>query len=165
MNTLIPTAGIKGKESKLNMPIPVTPLVAVDTFHLNQNHQVCLIRRKDNGLWAMPGGYHDLGETPQRCAEREVFEETGLRIKPKALLGVFSSLCYADPSEVNRGREVCHLLFSAELLGGTERLSEETMEVAWFSEDNLPSLSSGHSERLRVGFSFIRNLGFVPYFE
>ena len=144
---------------------PVTPLIGVDTFLLNQNHEVCLIRRRDNGLWAMPGGYNDLGETPQECAEREVLEETGLEVRVKALLGVFSSLRYNDASNVNRNREVCNLLYAADVLGGVESISEETQEVAWFSEANLPLLSSGHEQRIKVGFSSVSDPSFAPYFE
>ncbi|HEY32234.1 MAG TPA: NUDIX domain-containing protein [Dehalococcoidia bacterium] len=74
------------------MPAPVTPIVGADTFVVNGKKEVCLIRRSDNGLWALPGGAQDLGETPEECARREFEEETGLLIRITRLLGVFSSL-------------------------------------------------------------------------
>ena len=73
------------------MPKPITPLVGCDTFVVNTRRQVCLIRRADNGLWALPGGYQELGETPMECAAREFLEETGLIIEVTRLLGVYSS--------------------------------------------------------------------------
>src|SRR3990167_3295944 len=70
---------------------PVTPLVACDTFVLNEKHDVLLIQRADNKYWALPGGCHDLGETPKLCAERECREETGLDVEVTGLLGVLRS--------------------------------------------------------------------------
>jgi len=147
------------------MSAPITPFVGVDAFVLNEKHEVCLVKRRDNGLWAMPGGYHNLGETPSQCAEREVAEETGLHVRVTSLLGVFSSLCHRNATDVNRGRQLCYLLFSAERVGGTETSSDETTDVSWFSMDNLPDLSDGHSERLEIGFDSITNANFLPHFE
>ena len=76
------------------MPKPVTPLVACDVFVLNEKQQVLLIRRTDNGFWALPGGCHDLGETASQCAERECFEESGYRVRVSELLGHYSSMRY-----------------------------------------------------------------------
>lgn len=63
------------------MPKPITPLVGADTFVVNERGEVCLIKRADNGLWALPGGCQDLGETPEHCAVREFREETGLEVR------------------------------------------------------------------------------------
>jgi len=71
------------------MPKPVTPLVGCDAFVLNEQKQVLLIKRVDSDLWALPGGFHDLGETPAKCAARECLEETGYNIEVIRLLGFF----------------------------------------------------------------------------
>jgi ADP-ribose pyrophosphatase YjhB (NUDIX family) len=141
------------------------PLVGADAFVTNHRGEVCLVRRSDNGLWALPGGGQELGETPQQCAEREFLEETGLRIEATRLLGVFSSLRYEAPTNVNRGREYAHILFSAEIVGGTERTSAETSEIGWFPEHRLPLLSDGHSARVRFGFSCLDNTETRAHFE
>ena len=146
------------------MPVPVCPFVGVDTFIQNDKGEVCLITRRDNGLWAMPGGYHDLGETASQCAAREAWEETGLRVEVKELLGVFSSLNYADHTDAHRGREICHLLFRAAAVGGTETPSDETREVAWFAGDALPELHSGHAPRLEFAFA-ATGLAGAPHFD
>ena len=134
------------------MPAPTTPKTGADTFVLNDRNEVCLIRRADNGLWAMPGGYQDLGETPAECAAREFYEETGYQIKISRLLGVFSSLRYQVPTDVNRGRDVTHILFQGDLVGGSISTSNETVEIGWFSEFDLPPLSDGHLSRLTHAF-------------
>jgi 8-oxo-dGTP pyrophosphatase MutT (NUDIX family) len=44
-------------------------MVGSDVFIVNEDRKVLLIQRADNKLWALPGGCHDLGETPKKCAE------------------------------------------------------------------------------------------------
>lgn len=130
------------------MPAPQTPKVGSDTFVINGNIEVCLIRRSDNGLWALPGGYQDLGETPAECAKREFYEETGYEVRVTRLLGVFSSLRYPARTNVNRSGEVTHILFYGEIVGGQSHSSDETLDAGWFREDDLPSLSDGHLSRV-----------------
>ena len=48
------------------MPRPVTPFVGCDVFVTDAQSRVLLVRRQDNGFWALPGGCQDLGETPAR---------------------------------------------------------------------------------------------------
>ena len=76
------------------MPRPLTPFVGCDVFLPDPAGRVLLIRRRDNGFWALPGGCQDLGETPAECARRECREETGLEVQITRLLGVFSSKRY-----------------------------------------------------------------------
>jgi ADP-ribose pyrophosphatase YjhB (NUDIX family) len=166
------------------MPEPLTPKIGCDTFVVNDRNEVCLIRRADNGLWAMPGGYQDLGETPAECAAREFHEETGYRIRIAGLLGAFSSLRYPSKMNVIRNREITHLLFQGECIPPTAAENSsgrsaaaddgdpegcdtcdpkaisapqpnEVIEVAWFAKDQLPALSDGHHSRLTFAFQFI----------
>jgi ADP-ribose pyrophosphatase YjhB (NUDIX family) len=149
----------------LYMPKPVTPLVGCDVFVLNEKHEVLLIKRADNGLWALPGGCHDLGETPQECAERECKEESGYLVKVTDLLGVYSSNRYEYINYPWKENEFCHLLFKAELFGGRAEISFESTQIGWFSEENLPALSDGHDARISFGFKSSRELSIKPYFE
>ena len=147
------------------MPVPITPMVGADTFVLNDKTQVCLVRRSDNGLWALPGGHQDLGETSKQCAVREFFEETGFQIEIISLIGIFSSLLYSQSTNVNRGKEVVHLLFAGRLKSGKQTPSEETPEIGWFSEDTLPRFSDGHEPRVKFGFEWFRNPAMQAHFE
>ena len=144
---------------------PITPLVGADTFLVNDKLQVCLIKRNDNGLWALPGGCQNLGESPKQCAEREFAEETGFRIEVTQLLGVFSSTLYKYVTYPYKKNEFCHLLFLGRLLGGTGSASHETEAVEWFSQDTLPELSDGHETRIRFGFQCLKDQAKRPHFE
>ncbi|UCB43936.1 MAG: NUDIX domain-containing protein [Dehalococcoidales bacterium] len=132
---------------------------------MNDRKEVCLVRRSDNGLWALPGGAQDLGETPEECARREFEEETGLQVRITRLLGVFSSLRYDAITNVNRGREVTHILFAGEIVGGKQKTSVETLEIGWFGQEHLPALSDGHALRVDFGFRALENPRKDVYFE
>ena len=147
------------------MASPVTPIVGADTFVMNGRKEVCLVRRSDNGLWALPGGAQDLGETPEECARREFEEETGLQIRIIRLLGIFSSLRYNAITNVNRGREVTHILFAGEIVGGQQETSVETLEIGWFDQERLPALSDGRASRVKFGFRALENPRKDAHFE
>ena len=53
--------------------------------------RILLIRRADNGKWAVPGGYMDAGEDFSEACAREVYEETGLRVEVKRLISVYTN--------------------------------------------------------------------------
>jgi ADP-ribose pyrophosphatase YjhB (NUDIX family) len=148
------------------MSFPVTPLVGCDTFVADEAGRVLLIRRADNGFWALPGGAVDLNETPAECAQRECLEETGLRVRITRLFGVFSSLRYAEVNYPFKGRVYCHVLFQGEPFGGTSlSKTAETTALEWFAEHELPPLSDGHEPRIRIGFAMLRDPHAPPYFE
>ncbi len=105
------------------------------------------------------------GKTPEQFAVREFFEETGFRIEIISLIGVFSSLLYEQTTNVNRGKEVVHVLFGGRLLGGKQTPSNETPEIGWFAEDCLPKFSDGHELRVKAGYEWLRNPSRTAHFE
>ena len=57
---------------------------------LNEENQVLLQKRSDVGLWGIPSGHIEIGETVSEAAIREIKEETNLDIRIKKLIGVYS---------------------------------------------------------------------------
>ena len=147
------------------MPGPVTPFVGCDVFVVDENGRVLLVRRRDNGFWALPGGCQDLGEIPAECARRECREETGLEVRLTRLLGVFSSQRYEYANYPWKDNEFCHLLFQAAVTGGELKVTDETTEAAYFAEGNLPALSDGHGPRIAVGFQALLRPEMPSFFE
>ena len=147
------------------MPKLITPFVGCDVFVTDDADRVLLIRRFDNGLWALPGGCQHLGDTPAECACRESNEETGMTVRLVRLLGVFSSARYEYLSYPWKDNEFTHLLFQAVIVAGQPRLSGETTEVAFFAQGTLPPLSDGHQPRLEYGFRVLADPTLPPFFE
>ena len=83
------------------------------------------------GLWGLPGGYIDRGEVVENAAIREVWEETGLRVKVGELIGLFSE----------SGDPVIVAVFAASEIGGELEPGPEALEVGFFPVDDLPELA------------------------
>lgn len=104
--------------------------------------KVLLTRRSDIPMWCLPGGRVDAGESVAQAAIREAREETGLDVKLKALVGV-----YSRPNWRSRGDHV--ILFLAEPISGEIGLSNETTDIGYFAPDELPNLLlSWHQQRI-----------------
>lgn len=112
--------------------------------------RVLLTRRRDNGRWCLPGGQMEPGEDAAEACAREVWEETGLRVRVGRLIGVYSSphrlLVYADGNRY----QVVGLCFEARPVGGTLGLSDETTEVGYFTAAEIAALDlmEPHQERI-----------------
>jgi len=123
--------------------------------------QILLIRRSDNGLWAVPGGLVEVGETLAEAAQRELWEETGLRGRVTKLLGLFDSRIWRSKTKA----QLYAAIFLAETEDASPRVSMEAIEVAFFGEDNLPELAPGHDLRVPVLFKILRGDIPAPYFD
>ena len=138
-----------------------TPYVAADAA-VFRDGRILLIRREDNGLWAMPGGATEVGETWAQSAERELHEEAGVEGTAAKLLGVFDSRLWGT-------RAKYHLYQSVWLVDihddQTPVSGPETTDVGFFAENDLPDLSPGHQRRIPLVFKLARGDLPVPYFD
>ena len=127
----------------------VTPKIAVNAVVFNEKREVLLAKRTDNGLWCIPGGHVDLGETLAQACERELFEETGLKAEVVKLIGIYSatqgSLHIAQGPEWHTVR----VSFLCKVTGGQIKPSEETSEIRYFDVGQLPPLITDHARRIK----------------
>lgn len=131
-------------------------VVAATAFVQNDEDQVLLIRRTDNGLWALPGGAQDFGEYVAEAAVREAAEETGITIRVDDVVGIYTNphhvVEYSD-GEVRQQFSIC---FRASYVGGTPKTSDESSEVRWVAREELDELAIHPSMRLRIDHGFER---------
>jgi len=105
------------------------------------SREILLMRRSDNGLWGLPGGYVEVGESVAAATRREVEEETGFQIEVGRLVGVYSDPARQVISYGARGERIqaVNLCFEARALSqGVPTTPEETLEAGFFSQDALP---------------------------
>lgn len=118
-----------------------TPKVDVRALVLNDEGAVLLVREKEDGLWTLPGGWVDVGESPSESVEREVREESGYEVRAARLLALWDRDKHPHPP---LPFHVYKVVFYCELRGGTPlAASTETDGVGFFDRDSLPELSLG----------------------
>jgi 8-oxo-dGTP diphosphatase len=105
----------------------------------DERWRVLLQRRVDNGLWGLPGGILEPGESILDCARRELHEETGLAAGELRLTGIYSDpqydVVYPNGDEVQQ-YTVC---FEGQMAGGRLQLDlEETSDLAFFDGAEIP---------------------------
>jgi ADP-ribose pyrophosphatase YjhB (NUDIX family) len=124
---------------------------AVSVVVTNDASEILLIRRTDNGYWALPGGAVDIGESLPQAAIRETREETGVDCEITGLSGI-----YTDPGHVilytsnGETRQEFSIVLTARAIGGQPTPSSESSEVQWIAPAELNRHQMDTSMRLRV---------------
>jgi ADP-ribose pyrophosphatase YjhB (NUDIX family) len=116
-----------------------------------RDSKILMVREKLDGLWAVPGGWADIGFTPGEVAVKEVKEEAGLDVTPVRLLAVLDKKCHAHPpSPVH----VYKMFILCEELGGKLQAGMETCGAEFFGLDALPDLSTARNtfEQIKMMF-------------
>ena len=109
-------------------PVPAAGVV------LESRAGVLMVKRRWDpraGAWCLPAGFMEYGETPERCALRELFEETGIRARLTGLFGVYAGM--DDP----RVRAVL-ILYAGVRVGGRVRPGDDAIEARYFPLGRLP---------------------------
>ncbi len=114
----------------------ITPKVDVRGAVIRDG-KILLIQERADGNWAMPGGWAELGNSPASVAEREVWEESGFRVKTEKVVAVIDAN-RIEPLEFYHAYKI---IFLCRLLEGEPRTSHETLAVDFFDPDHLPPLS------------------------
>lgn len=116
-------------------------IVAAGGFVINQENQVLLLKSPRYGDWEFPGGQIEEGETITQGLEREIFEETGIVVNTKSLIGIYSNI--GKPPIVNMD-------FLCEYISGDPKTSDESVEVKWVNRVEVLSLVERKAIRARL---------------
>ncbi|MFI2710062.1 NUDIX hydrolase [Micromonospora sp. NPDC018662] len=137
-----------------NAPKPNSIVVAVTVFVQDELGRLLLIRRTDNGLWALPGGGQEFGEYIAETAVRETREEAGVEIEVTSVVGIYTNpnhvVEYSD-GEVRQQFSIC---FRGRYVSGQPTPSDESSEVRWVAREELDDLTIHPSMRLRIDHGF-----------
>jgi 8-oxo-dGTP diphosphatase len=126
------------------------PSVTVDcvVFGLDldaEDLKILLIQRSGKpfaGMWALPGGFVDMGETLEQAAKRELQEETGI-----SRLYLEQLYTFGDPGRDPRDRVITVAYYAlVKLTDHTIKADTDASDVAWFGVSDLPRLAFDHAK-------------------
>ncbi len=130
------------KDSAEARTYPTRPYLAVSAA-IFRGERVLIVRRARppaQGLYTLPGGLVELGETLVEAVAREVREETGLTIEPVALAGYREAVLRDAAGRIERHFVI--LPFAARWLAGEVALNEELAEARWLLVSELAGLTT-----------------------
>jgi len=108
---------------------------------------VLLVRERADGLWTLPGGWADVGESPSQAVTREIEQESGIRSRAISLAALLDRRLHGPSPGLFHSWKA---LFLCEMLGGEPRGSYETDAAGFFDVDRLPPMSLGRSTPAQV---------------
>ena len=126
---------------------PDKPQVAVGAIVMRDD-KVLLVKRSKapgKGLWAVPGGRVELGETLQEAAEREVTEETGITIRARNPVCAFDLIDRDDAGLVRFHYVIVDLM--ADYVGGKAKPNDDASEVCWATSQELEELPASQTTK------------------
>jgi 8-oxo-dGTP diphosphatase len=137
---------------------PDRPYLAVSAV-IMRNGEFLAVRRARppmQGLFTLPGGGVETGESLLNAVRREVLEETGLTVEPLALAGYRDVIARDEAGGVQRHFVI--LAFAARWVAGEPRLNEELAEARWMRPAGLRDLSTteGLAEIVAAAFELLK---------
>jgi len=127
----------------------ITPKVGAEAAIFDEDGRILLTLRADDQTWCLPCGWVDPNETPAAAAVRECREETGLEARPLVLIGVFTRL----PSVYGSIHTLISVVYLCEIIGGTMQVSDESLDVRYWSIDDVPIWHIQHEEYARAAYA------------
>ena len=115
----------------------------------NDRGELLLIRRSDNGNWALPAGTMELGDSVLDCLRREVVEETGLTVQQATLFAIHSEPRFHFSNAYGGLHQTLTFSFSVDSWSGTlVTETDESTDARFFPVHELPQISEAHRETL-----------------
>jgi ADP-ribose pyrophosphatase YjhB (NUDIX family) len=127
--------------------------------------RILLVKESDDGGWALPGGWADVGESAAEAVVRETREEAGVEVRPEKVIAVYERERRGHPPHPEFSYKVffaCRVCGVAEPRGGAE-----TLAAAYFAPEALPPLSAARvtHEEIAVAFAHHRDPGLPTEFD
>ncbi len=133
----------------------------------NYKNEVLLVRRSPGQLnanrYTLPGGFLDRDEDAREGSVREIMEETGLSVKVLYLFHIVDT-----PNRPKEDRQNVEFRYVTEVIGGKEKVSNETSELKWVSEETLPpdeEFAFDHRKTVVKYFQYLEKQFPLPIFN
>lgn len=133
-----------------NAPKANSIVPAASAIVRNAEGKILLERRRDNARWGLPSGVMEIGERIGETIVREVKEETGLDIQVDYIVGIYTNPQHIIAFSDGEVRQQFSLCFACTLLGGEIQVSSESLEVGFFSPEEIEQLNLHPSLALRI---------------
>jgi ADP-ribose pyrophosphatase YjhB (NUDIX family) len=120
------------------------PIPTVDAI-IQKSSSILLVKRKKDpykNQFALPGGFVNEGETIEEAIEREVYEETSLKIHPIDILGV-----YSDPTRDPRGHMMT-VVFIVLIIKGIATAGDDAKEISWIPIEKINEIKIAFDHKL-----------------
>jgi ADP-ribose pyrophosphatase YjhB (NUDIX family) len=114
---------------------------------------ILMVQEKLDQCWSLPGGWSDIGYTPNEIAVKEVWEESGLIVEPVRLLAILDKRCHHHPPSP---WYVYKIFILCRETGGSLQAGTETLAVDFFPLNTLPDLSIERitAEQIQLMFEY-----------
>lgn len=155
-------------------PARIEALFAMDTGYVTpkvdvrgvvfRGDRILLVRETSDGLWTLPGGWADAGESPSAAVVKEIREESGYETEAVKVLAILDREAHGAPP---LPWYVYKLFLRCEIRGGRERHSIETDGIGFFAEHEIPPLSPGRVMPAQIArmFDHLRDPGLPTDFD
>jgi ADP-ribose pyrophosphatase YjhB (NUDIX family) len=113
-----------------------------------RDDEILLVKEALDGVWNLPGGWADVGESPSDAVTREVLEESGYRTRAVRLLGLYDRDRHGYPAHqwhIWKAIFLCVLVDTEQ-----QALGGETLEAGFFPRDRLPPLRFARSSERTI---------------
>ena len=127
-----------------------TPKVDIRAAVFNEN-RILLVNEKIDGKWSLPGGWADVNSSVSDSAVRECFEEAGALVKPKRIVAIHLGNRH---NSHNFPFTIYKIFVECELIEYRFAENTETLGSDFFSQDNLPELSTERNTSEQINMCF-----------
>ncbi len=119
---------------------PARPILAVSTAVIRDGRALLAQRAKPPGagLYSLPGGLVEIGETVAEAAARELMEEVSVTAQPLGLCGARDIIIPDDEGRIARHFVV--LCYAARWIAGEGTISPEAADIRWMRQQDVPDL-------------------------
>jgi 8-oxo-dGTP diphosphatase len=137
---------IRDIRKKVGHQLLMSPSITALIF--NEEGEILVQQRSDNGLWNLPCGAYEVGEEPTETLMREVYEETGFYTQAKRLVGVYGGKDYIVTYPNQDRVAYMNIFFEGLITGGELAMDEESLDLRFVAPNFLPAPFSQLHQRL-----------------